>query len=390
MACYIASNENRFYVSAEPAYGEVSPATAGNRISAVRLSARQRQENKQRRDKTGSRTFSGVPTGVRTQTEFELRTYLSGWEQQQAAPPYGPLFQSAFGSTPLISPALPVQAVENPTRIRVSGSHGLVPGQAISIGSEIRFVTSVTDASAIDVNAPFTGPVSAGTDTNPTVTYRLGRSNPSISIYDYWSPDAAVQRLICGAVVNEMRVAVNSDFHEFRFSGPARDILDNISFSDGQGGLDSFPEEPDVEPLTPTAVPGNLGQVWLGANSTQFYTLTQAEIALNNALDARAREFGLEGPRCITGGERRVTLDFELYANDLTATTELYEASRQRAPFRAMFQLGQQSGQLCGIFMKSVVGEVPDFDDSENRLLWRFRNCRAQGSGDDEIVLAFA
>jgi hypothetical protein len=55
-----------------------------------------------------------------------------------------------------------------------------------------------------------------------------------------------------------------------------------------------------------------------------------------------------------------------------------------------MLQLGQQNGQLCGVFMKSVVAETPEFDDSEPRLMWNFQNCRAQGSGNDEIVVAFA
>jgi hypothetical protein len=54
-----------------------------------------------------------------------------------------------------------------------------------------------------------------------------------------------------------------------------------------------------------------------------------------------------------------------------------------------MLQLGQQTGQLVGIYLKSVVPEVPDFDDSDRRLEWKFENCRAQGSINDEIALAF-
>ena len=54
-----------------------------------------------------------------------------------------------------------------------------------------------------------------------------------------------------------------------------------------------------------------------------------------------------------------------------------------------MFQLGQDSGQLFGLYMKSVVPEVPEFDDSETRLQWKFRSCRAQGTLDDEFIVAF-
>jgi hypothetical protein len=55
-----------------------------------------------------------------------------------------------------------------------------------------------------------------------------------------------------------------------------------------------------------------------------------------------------------------------------------------------MLQLGQQPKQMFGIHMKSVMPEVPEFDDSETRLQWTFRNCRAQGVVNDEITIAFA
>jgi hypothetical protein len=54
-----------------------------------------------------------------------------------------------------------------------------------------------------------------------------------------------------------------------------------------------------------------------------------------------------------------------------------------------MLQLGQQQGQLFGMYMKSVQLETPEFDDSETRLRWKFSACRAQGSADDEIMIAF-
>jgi hypothetical protein len=36
-----------------------------------------------------------------------------------------------------------------------------------------------------------------------------------------------------------------------------------------------------------------------------------------------------------------------------------------------------------------VVPVVPEFDDSDTRLKWRFEDVRAQGTDDDEIVVAF-
>ncbi len=74
---------------------------------------------------------------------------------------------------------------------------------------------------------------------------------------------------------------------------------------------------------------------------------------------------------------------------DDTATAALYQAARQRSPIPVMMQLGQQQGELFGIYMQSVVPEVPAFDDSDKRLQWQFQSCRAQGSVNDEIYVAF-
>jgi hypothetical protein len=110
---------------------------------------------------------------------------------------------------------------------------------------------------------------------------------------------------------------------------------------------------------------------------------------LDNDLEMRAKEFGCSVPRSIVPGRRSVTLDLELYEQDDQASIGLYQAARQQSPIGIMFQLGQQSGQLFGVYLKSLVPQVPEFDDSDRRLRWRFRNSRAQGTVDDEIAVAF-
>ncbi|MEJ7606975.1 MAG: phage tail tube protein [Bryobacteraceae bacterium] len=262
-------------------------------------------------------------------------------------------------------------------------------GQAVAIGGELRFISTVVDTQTVDVNAPFSVQPTAGTTVGPTVTYSLKSSVPSISIFDYWTPVTAVQRLLAGVAVNEMRISINGDFHEFEFRGPAQDIIDTESFVPDQAGLTEFPLEPTVGTFGYSIVPGHMGQVWLGSTPSRFYTLTAADIKLDNGIETRSREFGLDGLRCITPGERNVTADFELYADDKDETKALYESARQRSPIRAMFQLGQQPTQLFGVYMKSVMPEVPQYDDSETRLSWKFSGCRAQGTSDDEIVVAF-
>jgi len=68
MASYISSNENRFYTTLEPSYGKVGVVSALNRIPALKLTVQQQLDVKDRKDKTGSRTFSGMPAGGRRRT----------------------------------------------------------------------------------------------------------------------------------------------------------------------------------------------------------------------------------------------------------------------------------------------------------------------------------
>jgi uncharacterized membrane-anchored protein len=44
---------------------------------------------------------------------------------------------------------------------------------------------------------------------------------------------------------------------------------------------------------------------------------------------------------------------------------------------------------MAGIHIKTFVPQIPQFDDSETRLIWSFASSRAQGTGDDEIYFAF-
>jgi hypothetical protein len=299
------------------------------------------------------------------------------------------MFRAAMGAAPRLHSATPLGAGNSETQLRFSGAHGLVPSQAVSVGGEMRFVSSVPDGQTVELNAPLSVTPVAGETTGTTMTYFLGKSLPSVSIFDYWSPEDAVQRVLCGAAVDRMRVLVNSDFHEFRFSGPAQSLIDNLTFEAGQGQLAEFPAEPEIDGFDYSIVPGHLGQVWLGASPERFYTLTAAEVSLENGINSRNHEFGSNLIRCISGGVRQINLDFEIYASEEGAATSLYAAAKQRSPITAMMQLGEQTGQLFGVFAKSVMAETPLFDDSENRLRWKFTGARAQGSTDDELVIAF-
>ena len=386
---YIPSNDNRFYVALEESYGVAASVSASNRIPAVKLTAKQQTEKVQRADKTGSRTFPGDPSGLRVQTSFGLTTYMATWNDPGVLPPYDPLFQACLGGAAAQSAGGSVASTSGSSTLTFTAPHGLAVGAAVTSGGEIRFATVIVNADTVQLNAPFSVTPATSSQTGPTAMYQTAEALSSVTLFDYWSPSTAVQRILAGMAVDTLSIKLNGDFHEFNFSGQAQDLVDTSSFESGQFGLSAFPAEPTVAPINYSIIPGNLGQVWLGTSPTRFYTLTAANVTFTNNVDLRASEFGAILPRAIAPGQRTVSINFSIFEMDDTATAALYQAARQRSPISVMMQLGQQQGELFGIYMSNVVPDVPAFDDSQTRLQWQFQNCRAQGSVDDEIYLAF-
>ncbi len=389
MSCYISSNNERIYCALEASYGVIPVITGANRIPALKMKAKQVPERTGRKDKTGTRTFVGMPNAIRETTTFEVDTLLTAWSDTSTGPAYGPLFQCAMGGTPVIWPGGRVASVTGGTQIAFTAAHDLSPGQAVTFSGEMRFVTGIQDTVTLFINAPFNTTPIGGSAMGPTINYPLAQSLPSASIFDYWDPSSAVQRIVEGAAIDKMQMKVNGDFQEFDFSGPARDLVDSASFTSGEGGLTVFPAEPIVANFDYTIVPGHLGEVWMGISPAEFLTITSAELILENNIELRVKEFGSDFPRCIAASERSVTLNFSLFEMSDTQTQGLYQAARQRSPITVMIQLGEQAGQLCGAYLPAMVPMVPEFDDSETRLQWKFQNDRAQGTMDDELYIAF-
>jgi hypothetical protein len=389
MSCYISSNNNRYYVALESTYGTVPAITGDNRIPAVKLAARQALEQTGRRDKTGTRTFPGLPNSIRRRTAYQINTFLTEWSNQTVPPAYGPLFQAAMGGTPLLYAGGTIATSNGSTGVTFATPHGLTVGQAVTNNGELRFVAGVEDSLTLFLNAPFSAGLAAGATLGATITYPLAESLSSVSIFDYWDPSDAVQRLLCGSAVDRMRVKVNGDYQEFAFGGPAKDLLDSASFTSGQGGLTAYPAEPTIANFDYTIVPGHIGEVWMGVTEANFQTITRAELALDNNVDLRVKEFGSDYAHCIAAGGRSVRLDFSLFEVADAQTAGLYQAARQRSPIGVMLQLGKQSGQMFGAFLPAMVPEVPEYEDQETRLQWRFRNSRAQGTVNNELYVAF-
>jgi hypothetical protein len=389
MGNYISSNANRFYAAVETAFGSPAVVAASNRFPAVSLQAQQLLRFGKRLDKTGTRTYLGSPVSARRQTAFETRTYLTSWNGS-GEPCYGPLLHAALGAPAQIAQGLTVASAQSGPQLQTIAPHGLSTGSAVSSGNEIRFVAAVLDPSTIVLNAPFSAALDANTVLAPAVTYKLATTLPSLTLYDYWDPTSAVSRMITGAAVDVFQVLVNGDYHELSFTGPAADLLDSHSFVPGAAGLSSYPAEPALSAFDYSIVPGHLGQVWLGSAMNQFFTLTEASIEIKNNIEVRNQEFGSSYPRAVAPGPREVITKFMLFAQDDTQTKDLYAAAKQRSQVAAMLQLGQRQGQIMGIFLPKVTPEIPNYHDSETRLLWEFKNNLGQGVSNDEAYIAFA
>ena len=385
---YIASNANRWYCAKETTYGQLAAVTSVNRIPAVSMTAQHKRALSERKDKTGSRTWAGLPRGLRRHTTFELRSYMRDWPNPQVLPPHGPLFEAAMGCPGNLWPGATPTTGTTASSVKFSSAHGLTPGKAVVSNGEIRFVAAVADPTTVVLNAPFSTPPVAGVQLSPTANYHLATELPSVTLYDYWDPSTAVQRALVGAGVDRMTFKLNGDFHEFSFSGMAQDLIDGASFVSGQNGALAFPAEPTVNTDGYSPVPGNLGQVWVGILPNQMFTVSAATIELRNNLETRNREYGTQLPSGLMPGAREVVVSLELFAQDDALTTALYQAARQQDPVSMTFQLGQSAGQLAGIQIQSLVPDVPTFDDADKRLKWKFKESRAQGTANDEIRVA--
>jgi hypothetical protein len=298
MANYISSNDNRFYAVVESAFAQTPAITAANRLPAVELAAHQQLRQTLRRDKTGTRTFMGTSPLSRRATAFSLSTYLTSWNTANT-PGYGPLLQSACGGVPSLCSGLTVESMPDPLHLVTSTPHALLPGNGLSQGSEIRFVTSVLDQVTILLNAPFSSPPASGATLTACLTFPLGNTLPSVSLFDYWDPVTALDRIVTGATVDTLGISLNGAFHEMTFSGLAADLLDSQSFVAGSAGLANFPAEPALNNFDYSIVAGHLGEAWLGFTAQQLFTLTGATIQIKNNLIPRDMEFGSVYPLSI-------------------------------------------------------------------------------------------
>lgn len=388
MSCYINSTNERLYGALETEFGAATNLTALDRLSFRALKLKEEAIRSPRKDKTGSRTRFAPYPELRTENTFDLLCYFPGRDPENPVGAMTNLVESALGGDRRTSSGLVVSAVSvAPPGLTFSAPHGLSVGQGLRFGGQLRFVKTVQDAHSVLLSAPFGNGIQPGSAIGVSATLFPGEKPRSVTLGNYWTPGGSLDRILAGSVIDEMEIALNSDFHGARFRGIAREVVSASSFAAGGTGLSQFPLEPSSNYQSFLLVPGHIGRLFLGG--IEFYLLSLT-LRLKNQVDARVREFGLNAAPCYSADTREVSVQFGLYASTKEAVVGLHAMARQRQETDLSIQLGNKAGQLVGIHIPRFIPEIPEITDAESRVVMSYPGSLAYGVVNDEISIAFA
>jgi len=189
--------------------------------------------------------------------------------------------------------------------------------------------------------------------------------------------------------VNKLKIDVNGRLSPVRIQAVRAGSDRQCKFHHWGRSADQLSGEPAAEAFKLFDYSGapRRGFGW-GQGPNRFFSLTNASVSLDNAIDLRQKEFGSSMPRCFIGGKRTVEASFTMFEQDKRQRRAL-PAARQQFTDRGDVPAWAAERAIIRARMKSVIPQVPEFDDSEGRLQWKFASSRAQGTVDDEISVAF-
>lgn len=388
MGCYINSTNERLYGALEAEFGTAASLTAQDRLSFRSLKLKEETIRAARRDKTGSRTRFAPHPEIRTENSFDLLCYFPGRDPSNPVDAMTNLVESALGGERKTVTGLVVSATSaTPPGLTFAAPHGLSIGQGLRFGGQLRFVKEVPNALTVLLSAPFDNGIQAGSALGVSATLYPGEQPRPITLGNYWTPGAGLDRVLAGSVIDEVEISLNSDFHGARFRGITREVVSASSFMAGSTGLSQFPAEPIASDQATLLVPGHIGRLFLGG--VEFYLLSLT-FRLRNGVDARVREFGLNVTPCYSADLREVSVQFGLYASTKEAVAGLHSIARQRQETDLSIQLGNRAGQLAGIHIPRFIPEIPEIADAESRVVMSYPASLAYGVVNDELSIAFA
>lgn len=383
---YIATHSNRVYLKSEVDYPELNEMSEAQLapVTSLRVSAKRKQLFRQ--DKTGYRSETPVLGPQRELVEVSMQAYGTGWDGGSTKTAISPLLESGFAAATTVGTSYTVSAVSGGT-ITFDADTDLSVGSALVFGQEMRFVAAVAGPRDVTLNAPFTMEPSTGSALLGSAGLRAGDSVRPMSVLDTWNPTQAVQRFMSGVTADKLTIEINNDFLEVGMKGYAQNLFDSVSGVGGAGFV--FPPAPvGAGSMLASPIAGHLGQAILGIEGTRVCTLTEAKISIDNNIEPRTDEFGCYGTKAFVLGKRRVTLDMTLFERNDSLSQALYASAANNVPVPVMLQIGNQQGGMFGIYLPAVLFALPDFDDKQARLLWRFQASLALGAENDEIFIA--
>jgi hypothetical protein len=380
---YVSTLSNRIFIQSENDQPGTQNFETARLAPLTALQIRNSRKQIFRRDKTGYRGEQPVIGPQRELVEFKTEGYGTGWDGGAGKPAVSVLLESGLCAPTALGSAYPVQSVSG-TNVTLSQDAMLAVGMGVSFGSEIRFIVAVLGARDFTLNAPFTVEVANGNVLDGCANVQPGDSARTMALLETWSPAEAVQRVMRGAVIDELTIRVNNDFLEIAAQGYAKSLTDSASSG---GTANTVPPAP-LGQLPAAPIAGHLGQVWMNSPAARVCTLTQAEIRIDNNIEPRTEEFGCYGAKDYLLGRRTVRLDLSLYGRNDELSHELYAKARNNEPVSVMLQIGNQPGSMFAVYLPAVLLPIPVFDDSDTRLLWRFRDAVALGLQNDEVFIA--
>lgn len=384
---YISSFTNKVFIlpdATAPVGSSNVPAIA----PVTKLSVRSKRSNTIRRDKTGFRSETTMVGKQREVVEVTMSGYGTGFSDATTSANLLLPFSSALCSD-LASLAPLTVTASTANSITFAPDVQLAIGDAVAFNGEIRFISAKLTGNAYQLVAPFKTSPAAGETVSRCASLKPGAKNVSFGLLDSWDPGTAVQRMLSGVQAGTFDIAINNDFLEYTLKGYAIKVEDSVTTS-GANATDFNGLRASANTAIAAPIAGYLGQAWIGDGPTRLCTLTQASVQIDNNIALRNDEFGCYEAKSIVLGKRSISIDLGIYQKDDTVTQEVFQKAVNNEPLSIMLQIGSTPGGMFGLYLPAVLFEPPQFDDSKERLIWKFTNGTVPGGSDDDIFLAFA
>jgi len=232
------------------------------------------------------------------------------------------------------------------------------------------------------------GTISAGT----SVAYALTDAITSFSAWSFRQPSTMMQRVAAGAIVKSAIFDLGADVAALKADLAAAWILDSVNFATtdttGKSGLTAFPSEPGTPVTNGGITAGFTGVATFDSNV--MANIRSAQLKIDTGNDLTVDTFGTYYPGATEGGERTVSLSFNIYDGDDTASSNLYQKAITKTPINITLQIGSVAGAKWTWTIKNVQLATPSMEDGQRKWSAAFGDSRAFGSSLtalDEVAL---